>query len=124
MSAATFTRTLRCGVYRTIVLGPQQPSIEKIAHLVYHSTNLTTDGSRLFFIVVLCKRFPGDMKFRWLSNESLLQLSFGKKTVLCLVRLFGVHSQHDCYIDMCRKQCSLGQKLLIAIERESPTTFV
>ena len=48
VSAAMFTRTLRFGSYRTKVLGPQQPSLEKIAASVFHSTNLTADGSRLF----------------------------------------------------------------------------
>ena len=33
----------------TTVLRPQQPSFEKVAALVFHSTNLTTDGNRLFF---------------------------------------------------------------------------
>ena len=47
--AAIFTKKLRFGTYRTIVLGPQQPSIEKIASLVFHSTNLTTDENRMFF---------------------------------------------------------------------------
>ena len=52
-----FTGTLSFGSYRTIVLGPQQPSIEKIATLVFHSTNMTTDGSRLFFWY-LSQTFP------------------------------------------------------------------
>ena len=44
-------RALRFGTYRTIVLGPKQPSFEKNTPLVFHSTNLTTDGSRLFFSI-------------------------------------------------------------------------
>ena len=48
MSAATFTGTLRFGTYRTIVLDPQQPSFEKMAASVFHSTNLTAEGSRQF----------------------------------------------------------------------------
>ena len=48
-SAAMFTRTLRFGSYRTKVLGPQQPSLEKIAASMIYSTHLTADGSRLFF---------------------------------------------------------------------------
>ena len=36
-----FTKKLRFGSYRTIVLSPKQPSFEKIAALVFHSTNLT-----------------------------------------------------------------------------------
>ena len=58
-----FTRSLRFGTYRTIVLGPQQPSIEKIASLVFHSTNLTTDGSTLFSVVVVCQKFPQAWSF-------------------------------------------------------------
>ena len=73
-----FTRTRTFGTYRTIVLGNQQPSIEKIAPLVFHSTTLTTDGSRLFFLVVVRKKFPRDMNFPYLSKESLQQLSFEK----------------------------------------------
>ena len=64
MSTAMFTGALRFGTYRTIVLGPQQPSIEKIVPLVFHSTILTTDGSRLLFLVVVRKRLPGNMNFR------------------------------------------------------------
>ena len=41
-----FTRILTFGTYWTIVLGHQQPSIEKIAPLVFHSTYLTTDGRK------------------------------------------------------------------------------
>ena len=48
-SAAMFTKKLRFGSYRTIVLSPKQPSFEKIVALVFHSTNLTIDGSRLLF---------------------------------------------------------------------------
>ena len=55
MSAATFTGTLSFGTYRTMVLDPQQPSFEKMAASVFHSTNLTADGSRLFF----GKKLPG-----------------------------------------------------------------
>ena len=58
-----FTGTQCFGSYRTIVLGPQQPSIEKIATLVFHSTNLTTDVSRLFFLVVLRKFFSVTWSF-------------------------------------------------------------
>ena len=47
-SAAMLTRTLRFGNYGTIVLGPQQPSLETIAASVFHSTNSTADGSRPF----------------------------------------------------------------------------
>ena len=54
-----FTGTKIFGSYRTIVLGPQQPSTQEIAHLVFHSTNVTTDGSRLFFQEIVRKQFPG-----------------------------------------------------------------
>ena len=57
-------RALRFGTYRTIVLGPKQPSFEKKTPLVFHSTNLTTNGSRVFFLVVVRKMFPRDIKFR------------------------------------------------------------
>ena len=40
-------RALRFGTYRTVVLGLQLPLLEKIAALVFHSTNLTADGTRL-----------------------------------------------------------------------------
>ena len=43
--AALFTKKLRFGSYRTIVSYPKQPSFENIAALVFHSTNLITDGS-------------------------------------------------------------------------------
>ena len=42
-------RSPRFGTFRTIVLGRQESSIEKMAALMFPSTNLTTDGSRLFF---------------------------------------------------------------------------
>ena len=56
-------RALSFGIYRTIVLRPKQPSFEKNTPLVFHSTNLTTDGSRLFFLVVVRKFFPGTLSF-------------------------------------------------------------
>ena len=59
LSAATFTWTLSFGIYRKIVLGPQKPSFENIAALVFQSTNLKTDEIRLFFLVVLRKIFFG-----------------------------------------------------------------
>ena len=43
-----FTKKLRFGSYRTIVLSFKQPSFEKFAAFVFHSKNSTTDGSRLF----------------------------------------------------------------------------
>ena len=64
MSAATFTGTLSFGTYRTIVLDPQQPSFEKMAASVFHSTNLTAEGSRQFFLVVVRKTLYLDMRFR------------------------------------------------------------
>ena len=54
-----FTKKLRFGSYRTIVLSPKQPSFEKIVALVFHSTNWTTDGSTMFFWLLAAKRFPG-----------------------------------------------------------------
>ena len=75
VSAAMFTKKLRFASYRTIVLGSEQPSLEKVAPLVFHSTNLTTDGSRLF------------------SGS-------------------------------CLQKVSPGHQFSVAIERESPTTFV
>ena len=74
-----FTRTLTFGTYWTIVLGHQQPSIEKIAPLVFHSTYLTTDGSKLFFLVVVHKKFLWHMNFPLLLKEWFQQLSFEKK---------------------------------------------
>ena len=72
-----FIGTLSFGSYRAIVLGPQQPLIEKIAPLVVHSTNLTTDVSRLFFLVVLYKPFPVTWSFfscqTRVSNNVLLK---------------------------------------------------
>ena len=47
--AAMFTRTLKFGTYRTKDLGPQESSTEKMAASLFHSTNLTADGSRMFF---------------------------------------------------------------------------
>ena len=64
MSAATFTGTLSFGTYRTIVLEPQQLSIEKMAASVSHSTNLTADVSRLFFLVGVGKTLYLDLRFR------------------------------------------------------------
>ena len=52
-----FTRALRFGTYRRIVLGPQEYSIEKMAGLVFPSTNLATGGSRLFFLLLSAKSF-------------------------------------------------------------------
>ena len=40
---------MKFGTYRLIVLDPQQLSFEKMASSVFHSTNLTTNGSRQFF---------------------------------------------------------------------------
>ena len=57
-------RSPRFGTFRTIVLGQQESSIEKMAALVFPSTNLTTDGSRLFFLVVVGKTLYLDMRFR------------------------------------------------------------
>ena len=76
MLAQIIIRSLSFGTYRTIVLGRQQPTFEKDAPLVFHSTNLTTVGSRLF-----------------LSSS-------------------------------CRKKVFPGHEFSVAIERESPTTFV
>ena len=46
LPAAMFTKRLRFGSNQTIVLSPKQPSFERIAALVFHSTNVTTDGER------------------------------------------------------------------------------
>ena len=59
MSAATFTGTLSFGTYRTIVLDPQQPSFQKMAASVFHSTNLTADGSRQFSGICSQNIVPG-----------------------------------------------------------------
>ena len=59
-----FTRALRFGTYRTMVLDPQKPSFEQMAALVFQSAILTADENRLFFLVVVRKKFPRDMKFR------------------------------------------------------------
>ena len=64
MSAATFTGTLSFGTYRTIVLDPQQPPFEKMAASVFHSTNVTADGIRLFFLVGVGKTLYLDLRFR------------------------------------------------------------
>ena len=64
MSAATLTGSLSFGTYRTIVLDPQQPSFETMAASVFHSTILTADRSRLFFLVVVRKTLYLDMRFR------------------------------------------------------------
>ena len=77
VSVTMFTRTLRFGSYRTIVLGPKQPSFEKIAALLFHSTNLTTDGSRLFMWYLSTKGFLGTWIFgsyqTRVSNNLLLK---------------------------------------------------
>ena len=52
------------GTSRTIVLDPQQPPFEKMAASVFHSTNLTADGSRLFFLVGVGKTLYLDLRFR------------------------------------------------------------
>ena len=54
--------TLTFGTYRTIVLGHQQPSTEKIDPLVLHSENLKLGGSRLFFLVIVRNKIPRDKK--------------------------------------------------------------
>ena len=51
------------GSDRTIISNPKQPSFVKIAALVFHSTNWTTDGSILFFLVVFRKKFHQDKIF-------------------------------------------------------------
>ena len=47
-----------------MVLDPQKPSFEQMAALVFQSAILTADENRLFFLVVVRKKFPRDMKFR------------------------------------------------------------
>ena len=102
-----FTNKIKFGGYWTIVLGSKQPSFEKIAALVFHSINLTTDGSRLFLVVVRNK-FHRDKKFWYLSNESLQQPKKGnffasfynfesrcKKTVTLLIVGIHVHQGTD-----------------------------
>ena len=54
-----FTKKLKLDSYRTTVLSPKQPSFEKIADLVFHSTKLTTDGSRFFACICRQNVVPG-----------------------------------------------------------------
>ena len=86
MSAATFTGTLSFGTYRTMVLDPQQPSFEEMAASVFHSTNLTADRSRLFFLVVVGKKnLPGPAVPVAIEPGSSTT-SFEKKNVISLLR--------------------------------------
>ena len=72
MSTAMFTRAQRFGTYRTIVLFTQESSIEKMAALVFPSTNLATDVSRLCFLYLSAKSFT------WNEVLVALELFFNK----------------------------------------------
>ena len=89
VSALMFTWTLRFGTYQTILLDPQQLSIKKIAPLLFHSTSLTTDGSRLFSSSCPRKISPGDEVSIAIKQEPLT-IFFWKKSIPCVIRIFGL----------------------------------
>ena len=94
-----FTRTLRFGTYRTIVLDPQKPSFKQIAALVFQSAILTAHENWLFFLQLFAQSFTGTWSFgsyqtrvssNFLLKKSQFYVSFNylecrrKKTVLLL----------------------------------------
>ena len=79
-----FTRARIFGTYRTIVLDPQESSFEKLAALRFPSTNLATDGCRLFFLAIDRKKFYLEWGFGS-YRTSLQHISF-EKIEICLLR--------------------------------------
>ena len=116
MSAATFTGTLSFGTYRTIVLDPQQPSFEKMAASVFHSTNLTAEGSRQFSgsfqqTVVPGRAVPVAIK------PGPSKTSFEKIVTSLLRSTISEQMHEECYAANCRQSRSLGHYVSVPLVR-------
>ena len=110
MSAATFTATLSFGTYRTIVLDPQQPSFEKMAASVFHSTNLKLDSrwKQTAFSGSYWQKIVPGLAVPVAIKPGPSTTSFEKKVTSLLRSTISEQMHEECYAANCRQPRSLG----------------